>query len=94
MEYVYVLAEEGSWDYYPQDISLQVFSSFAAALAEFNQRVAYAKVDLDGWNESGIKIEEELNVNEADESASFQAYEEGYYTRLHSNIVITKEKVK
>lgn len=94
MKYVYVLMEEGSWDFYDSKTDVIVFSTFEKALEEFNQRVANAKVDLEDWRESDTKMQEELNVNKDDESASFEAYEDGYYERLHSNITITKEEVK
>ena len=70
-----------------------MFSTFEKAMEEFNKRVANAKADLKEWEESDTRMIEELVVNNEEGSASFIAYEEGYYSRLHSNITVTKDEV-
>lgn len=90
MKTVYVLIEEGSWDYEPT-MSVEVYSTFEKALKEFNNRVALAKQDMDEWTEDSTC---EQNIDEASESASFEIYEDGNFTRLHDTIVIEKKEVK
>lgn len=89
MKTVYVLIEEGSWDYEPT-MSVEVYSTFKKALKEFRKRVKVAKEDMNEWTEDAVS---EQDVDEASESASFETYEDGDFTNLHDTITIMKKEV-
>lgn len=86
--YVYVLSEDGSWDYeFTNDI--EVYSNFKDALKAFEDKVKLAKSDMKEWNDEAV-CEQDIN----EESAYFCVYEDGDYTRLHDTIMIEKKEVK
>lgn len=89
MKTVYVLVEEGSWDYEPT-MSVEVYSTFKDALKEFNKQVELAKDDMNEWIDDAVS---EQDVDEASESASFEIYEDGDFTRLHDTITVMKKEV-
>jgi len=89
MNYVYVIVEEGSWDYEPTN-DVIVFETFEKALKEFQKRVDEAKKDMAEWIDNAVC---EQTINKEEEYASFETYEDGDFTRLHDTIVINKEKI-
>jgi hypothetical protein len=90
MEYVYVLAENGSWDYELTG-SVDVYSTFEKALKEFRCKVEQAKQDMKEWTDNSVC---EQNIHEKSEDATFEIYEIGEYTRLHDTITIEKKCIK
>lgn len=89
--YVYVVIENGSWDYETTN-SISVFDSFEKAFKEYQDLIETTKQDMKEWaNEEDLDIEE--NIDEDNESASFSMYECGDYTRLHNDIVIEKQEI-
>ena len=90
MKEVYVVVEEGSWDYESTN-DVAVFDSFEKALENFNYRVSIAQFDMSSWTDD---IASEQTINEATQSASFEIYEDGDFTRLHDTIQILKKEVK
>jgi len=89
MKTVYVLIEEGSWDY-ETTMSVEVYSTFKKALEEFNHKIKSAKSDMEEWTEDAAC---ERTVDKESESAKFEIYEDGDFTRLHDTITITKKEV-
>lgn len=90
-QYVYVLTEDGSWDY---DITndVEIFSTFEKAFESFKHRVALAKTDMNDWlDKSEQAVEESVDV--AKEDALFEIYENGNYTRMHDSILIQRKEV-
>lgn len=91
-KYVYVIVEEGSWDYeFTND--LEVFDSFEKAKENFKERVERTKLDMAEWiEENETEIEENNDLE--NEHLYFSIYENGDYTRLHNSISVNKEEVK
>ena len=91
-EYVYVLDEEGSWDF-EYTTNCECFSGFKPALNRFKELRDQAIKDMNEWLDED-EIETNESINEEREQASFEIYEAGNYPRLHNNINIHKEEVK
>lgn len=86
MKYVYVLNENGSWDY-EETGKVEVYTSFEKALERFKYLVKIAKQDMNEW---GYNIEKEQTIDEEKEYANFEIYEEGEAIRLHDYITVEK----
>lgn len=91
-KYVYVIVEEGSWDYEFTN-SLEVYDNFQKAKKDFEQRVKDTKTDMADWLEEDETEIDETNDLE-NEHLYFSMYENGYYTRLHNSISLNKMEVK
>lgn len=91
-EFVYVIQEEGSWDY-EFTHHTEVYASFADALYAFKGLVRTAELDMQEWLSDPDNISESEQIDEEAEAASFEIYEDGDFTRLHDTITITKKEV-
>lgn len=90
-EFVYVVAEEGSWDYEFTNHT-EVYASFGDAVNSFKNLARVARQDMLEWtNEDSIAQSEQ--IDEEKQTASFEIYEDGDFTRLHDTITITKKEV-
>ena len=90
-EFVYVVAEEGSWDYEFTNHT-EVYASFGDALNSFKNLSRVARQDILEWiDEESIAQSEQ--IDEEAQAASFEIYEDGDFTRLHDTITITKKEV-
>ena len=90
-EFVYVVAEEGSWDYEFTNHT-EVYASFGDAMNSFKNLARVARQDMLEWtNEDSIAQSEQ--IDEEKQTASFEIYEDGDFTRLHDTITITKKEV-
>ena len=90
-EFVYVIQEEGSWDYETTNHT-EVYASFGDALNSFKNLVRVARSDMHEWI-SDDRISESEQIDEEAGTASFEIYEDGDSTRLHDTITITKKEV-
>lgn len=89
---VYVVTEEGSWDY-EDTLLTEVYSSFEEALKRYNNLKKTAQDDMKEWDDdSGMTVEDE-QIDQDAESAEFQIYQDGDYTRFHDAITITRKEV-
>lgn len=88
-KYVYVLTENGAWDYEPTS-KLMVFDNFEKALKEFKELVVTAKIDLMSWaDENDLSKYEEYS----EEHAEFNWYEADCWSKLHDEIIISKQEI-
>ena len=87
---VYVLSEEGTWDYECSGHT-EVYSTFKDALEKYKQLVKSAREDMVNWT---TEAQEDEQIDEDAESASFEIYEDGDFSRLHDTITIEKKEVK
>lgn len=90
-EFVYVIQEEGSWNY-EFTHHTEVYASFGDALNSFKNLARVAKSDIREWI-SDDRISESEQIDEEAGTASFETYEDGDFTRLHDIITITKKEV-
>lgn len=90
-EFVYVIQEEGSWDY-ASTHHTEIYASFGDALNSYKNLVRVAKSDIREWI-SDDQISESEQIDEEAGTASFEIYEDGDFTRLHDAITITKKEV-
>ena len=90
-EFVYVIQEEGSWNY-EFTHHTEVYASFGDALNSYKNLVRVAKSDIREWI-SGDQISESEQINEEAGAAVFETYEDGDFTRLHDTITIIKKEV-
>lgn len=90
-EFVYVIQEEGSWDYEATHHT-EVYASFGDALNSYKNLVRVARSDMREWI-SDDQISESEQIDEEAGTASFETYEDGDFTRLHDTITITKKEV-
>lgn len=90
-EFVYVIQEEGSWDYESTQHT-EVYASFGDALNSFKNLTRVARSDIREWI-SDDQISESEQIDEEAGTASFEIYEDGDFTRLHDTITITKKEV-
>lgn len=89
MKYVYVLLEEGSWDYEFTNHT-EVYAKYEDALKSFKNLVKSAKLDMKEWTEDAVEIQ---HIDKDTEQASFEIYEDGDFTRLHDTITILRKEV-
>ena len=90
-EFVYVIQEEGSWDYETTNHT-EVYASFGDALNSYKNLTRVARSDMHEWI-SDDRISESEQIDEEAGTASFEIYEDGDFTRLHDTITITKKEV-
>ena len=90
-EFVYVVAEEGSWDYEFTNHT-EVYASFGDAVNSFKNLARVARQDMLEWT-SEDSITQSEQIDEEKQTASFEIYEDGDFTRLHDTITITKKEV-
>lgn len=88
-KYVYVLHEEGSWDY-ELTSGTDVFTTYKDALEAAKKLKHQALIDMKEWDENA-KIDEQ--ESEPDESYNFEIYQDGDFTRLHDTITIKRKEV-
>lgn len=90
-EFVFVVAEEGSWDYEFTNHT-EVYASFGDAVNSFKNLARVARQDMLEWiSEDSITQSEQ--IDEEKQTASFEIYEDGDFTKLHDTITITKKEV-
>ena len=90
-EFVYVIQEEGSWDY-ASTHHTEIYASFGDALNSYKNLVRVARSDIREWI-SDDQISESEQIDEEAGAAVFETYEDGDFTRLHDTITITKKEV-
>lgn len=89
---VYVVTEEGSWDY-EDTLLTEVYASYEEALKRYNNLKETAQADMREWDDdSGMTVEDE-QIDQDAESAEFQIYQDGDYSRFHDTITITRKEV-
>ena len=89
---VYVVTEEGSWDY-EDTLLTEIYASYEEALKRYNNLKRTAQADMKEWDDdSGMTVENE-QIDQDAESAKFQIYQDGDYTRFHDTIIITRMEV-
>ena len=89
---VYIITEEGSWDY-EDTLHTEIYASYEEALKRYNSLKKTAQADMKEWDdESGMTIENE-QIDQDTESAEFQIYQDGDYSRFHDTITITRKEV-
>lgn len=89
---VYVVTEEGSWDY-EDTLLTEIYASYEEALKRYNSLKRTAQADMKEWDDdSGMTVENE-QIDQDAESAEFQIYQDGDYTRFHDTIIITRKEV-
>ena len=89
---VYVVTEEGSWDY-EDTLLTEIYASYEEALKRYNSLKRTAQADMREWDDdSGMTVENE-QIDQDAESAKFQIYQDGDYTRFHDTIIITRKEV-
>jgi hypothetical protein len=89
---VWVLVQEGIWDYEEENTLIEVYNDYGKGLKEFNRLKESAKEDIKNFvSEEDISIDEDSNR----ENATFSIYENGDYTRTHCNIYyVVKEAIE
>ena len=90
-EFVYVIQEEGSWDYEFTNHT-EVYASFGDAVNSFKNLARVARQDMLDWISEDSIVQNE-QIDEEAGTASFEIYEDGDFTRLHDTITITKKEV-
>ena len=90
-EFVYIIQEEGNWDYESTNHT-EVYASFGDALNSFKNLARVARSGIREWI-SDDRISESEQIDEEAGTASFEIYEDGDFTRLHDTITITKKEV-
>ena len=91
-EFVYVIQEEGCWDYEFTPHTTEIYASFGDALNRYKNLVRVARSDMHEWINDD-QISESEQIDEEAGTASFEIYEDGDFTRLHDTITITKKEV-
>ena len=89
---VYVVTEEGSWDY-EDTLLTEVYSSFEEALKSYNNLKKIAQDDMKEWDDGADMTVEDEQIDQDAESAEFQIYQDGDYSRFHDTITITRKEV-
>lgn len=90
-EFVYVIQEEGSWDY-EFTHHTEVYASFGDALNSYKNLVRVARSDIHEWI-SDDQISESEQIDEEAGTASFEISEDGDFSRLHDTISIIRKEV-
>ena len=91
-EFVYVVQEEGCWDYASTRHTTEIYASFGDALNSYKNLVRVARSDIREWI-SEDQISESEQIDEEAGTASFKTYEDDDFSRLHDTITITKKEV-
>lgn len=91
-EFIFIIQEEGCWN--GELIHhTEAYASFGDALNSFKNLARVARSDIREWVRDPSKLEESEQIDEEAETASFETYESGNFTRLHDTITITKKEV-
>lgn len=89
---VYVVTEEGSWDY-EDTLLTEVYASYEEALKRYNNLKKTAQDDMREWDDGADMTVEDEQIDQDAESAEFQIYQDGDYSRFHDTITITRKEV-
>lgn len=89
---VYVVTEEGSWDY-EDTLLTEIYASYEEALKRYNNLKKTAQADMKEWDDDSDMTVENEQIDQDAESAEFQIYQDGDYTRFHDTIIITRKEV-
>ena len=89
---VYVVTEEGSWDY-EDTLLTEVYASYEEALKRYNNLKKTAQDDMKEWDDGADMTVEDEQIDQDTESAEFQIYQDGDYSRFHDTITITRKEV-
>ncbi len=87
---VYVIEEEGSWDY-ELTHHIEAYASFEDAMNSYKNLVKNARSDMKELVDNNNLAESEQVSKE--EAAYFEIYKDGYYTQFHDTIEITKHNI-
>lgn len=87
---VYVIGEEGSWDY-ELTHHVEAYASFEDAVNSYRNLVKNARLDMKEQIKNDIAECEQ--IDEEAETASFEIYKDGYYTQFHDTIEITNIQI-
>lgn len=91
-EFVYVVAEEGSWDYEFTNHT-EVYASFGDALNSFKNLARSAGLDMREWVRDPSKLEESEQIDEETQTASYKVCNIDNEIYFHDTITITKKEV-
>ena len=89
---VYVVTEEGSWDY-EDTLLTEIYASYEEALKRYNSLKKTAQDDMREWDDGSDMTVENEQIDQDTESAEFQIYQDGDYSRFHDTITITRKEV-
>lgn len=87
---VYVIGEEGSWDY-ELTHHVEAYASFEDAMNSYRNLVKNARLDMKEQVKNDIAECEQ--IDEEAETASFEIYKDGYYTQFHDTIEISNIQI-
>lgn len=87
---VYVIGEEGSWDY-ELTHHVEAYASFEDAVNSYRNLVKNARLDMKEQVKNDIVESEQ--IDEEAETASFEIYKDGYYTQFHDTIEISNIQI-
>lgn len=87
---VYVIGEEGSWDY-ELTHHVEAYASFEDAVNSYRNLVKNARLDMKEQVKNDITECEQ--IDEEAETASFEIYKDGYYTQFHDTIEISNIQI-
>lgn len=87
---VYVIGEEGSWDY-ELTHHVEAYANFEDAVNSYRNLVKNARLDMK--EQVGDNIAECEQIDEEAETASFEIYKDGYYTQFHDTIEISNIQI-
>ena len=87
---VYVIGEEGSWDY-ELTHHVEAYASFEDAVNSYKNLVKNARFDMKEQIKNDIAECEQ--IDEEAETASFEIYKDGYYTQFHDTIEISNIQI-
>lgn len=87
---VYVIGEEGSWDY-ELTHHVEAYASFEDAVNSYRNLVENARFDMKEQVKNDIVESEQ--IDEEAETASFEIYKDGYYTQFHDTIEISNIQI-
>ena len=91
-DYVYVIIDEGNWDY-ETSCDVEIYKDFHTALKVFKEKTKTAHAEMKEWlEEDDIKLDS--SINEQNESALFEIYQDGDFTRFHNTITLEKREVQ
>lgn len=90
MNYVYVVYENGSWDYEVTN-KVRVFNTFEKALETFKEFVETSKLDMAEWTKD---IETEEEISQKQQYAYFNIQKSDDFTRFHDTIRVEKKEVE
>lgn len=90
-EFVYVVQEEGSWNYESTNHT-EVYASFGDALNSYKNLVRVARSNIREWI-SDDQISESEQIDEETQTASYKVCNKDNEIYFHDTITITKKEV-